>query len=284
MTTLKTNVSREGFDAVLYPVSDRKDKIVITLSGSEGGLQHAGKLARFHQEQGMPALALGYFGTKGTGKALSNVPLEYVEKAICWLKAQNYKRIAIEGVSKGAEYALAAATLFPELTCLILKTPSWFCGEGLIKKTPSGTSSWSYKGKELPYTPYKERKFQLKKTILQTKEYNILSINSGKTVQEDSVFPVEKVNGPVLIFATKADTVWPSAESGERLDSRLTQKGFTYPHKYICFSCMSHMMLENANRLVRLLFKSEKEHPDECARERKEMGTEAAKWLEDIWQ
>lgn len=283
MKIIKTSVLKEGFDGVLYPSNDRKDKVIITLSGSEGGLAHAKKLACFHKSQGMPALALGYFKTKGTEKALSQVPLEYIERAIEWLKKQGYVRIAIEGVSKGAEYALAAATTYQEISCVILKTPTWFYGEGLIRKTPSNTSCWTYGGRELPYTPYKERKFQLKETILRTKEYNILSINTGKQIVNSSIIPVEKVNGPVLIFSTKADTIWPSEESGQKLDLQLTQADFPYPHKHICFTYMSHIMLENANSLVRLLFKSEKEHPLECAEERNRMKQEVNEWLEHVW-
>lgn len=95
--------------------------------------------------------------------------------AFLWLKSQGYRRIAIEGVSKGAEYALASAVTFNEISCLILKTPTWYYGEGLVKRAPSNTSSWSYKGEEFPYTPYKERAFKLKKDILFKKEYNIRS-------------------------------------------------------------------------------------------------------------
>lgn len=51
-------------DGVLYPVAGRKDKVFIVLSGSEGGLEHAGKLAKHLQDNGIPALALGYFKTK----------------------------------------------------------------------------------------------------------------------------------------------------------------------------------------------------------------------------
>lgn len=283
MNIIKTSVLKEGFDGALYSVGNRKDKVVITLSGSEGGLAHAQKLARFHMEQGIPALAVGYFGTKSTGKALSEIPLEYIEKAIVWLQSHGYQKIAVEGVSKGAEYALAAAVTFPQISCVILKTPSWFYSEGLIKKTPSDTSCWSYQGQAFPYTPYKERHFQLKDTILQTKEFNLLSINTGKQIVESSVIPIEKVNGPVLIFSTKADTVWPSEESGNRLNLRLTQMNFPYPHKHICFRFMSHIMLENANRMVRLLFRSEREHPTECAKERICMGNEIKNWLEQVW-
>ena len=55
-------------DGVLYPVAGRKDKAMIVLSGSEGGLEHAGKLAKDLQDSGIPALALGYFKTKHSVK------------------------------------------------------------------------------------------------------------------------------------------------------------------------------------------------------------------------
>lgn len=45
-------------DGVLYPVAGRKDKVVITLSGSEGGLEHAEKLAKYLQDNGIPALVI----------------------------------------------------------------------------------------------------------------------------------------------------------------------------------------------------------------------------------
>lgn len=116
-------------DGVLYPVSDRKDKVVITLSGSEDGLEHAGKLAKFLRNNGIPALALGYFKTKYSVKPLNKIELENIKAAIEWLTDLGYEKIGIEGCSKGAEYAAAAAVAFPELSCVILKIPSWFYSE-----------------------------------------------------------------------------------------------------------------------------------------------------------
>ena len=283
MEIVKADVSSAGFQGVLYPVGGRKDKVVITLSGSEGGLRYAQKMARLHVEQGIPALAVAYFGTKETCLSLSQVPLEYIEHAIRWLKQQGYQRIAVEGLSKGAEYALAAATTFSDLSCVILKTPTWYYGEGLIQKAPSHTPCWTYRGAEIPYTPYRERAFHLKRSILRAREYNILPINTGKEIVRASVIPIEKVRGPVLMLSTEADTVWPSAESGRRLDARLARSNFPYPHQHICFTHMSHIMLENAGGLVHLLFKSEREHPKECAEERTLVEQTVADWLEHIW-
>ena len=63
-------------DGVLYPVTGRKDKVVIVLSGSEGGLEHTQKMAKYLQDHAIPALALGYFKTKHSVKNLSKIELE----------------------------------------------------------------------------------------------------------------------------------------------------------------------------------------------------------------
>lgn len=270
-------------DGVLYPVAGRKDKVVITMSGSEGGLEHAGKLAKYLQDNGIPALAFGYFKTKHSVKSLNKIELENIKAAIEWLKKQGYEKIGIEGCSKGAEYAAAAAIAYPELSCVILKIPSWFYGEGMDKTVPSGASSWTCEGKELPYTPYKTRKLPVMKEMMKNREYNIIAINTGKKINPDSIIPIEKIQAPVLMFSTEVDTIWPSKESCEKMEERLNANHFSYPHKHICFEHMSHMMLENCGKGIKYFIKSEKEFPEECARERIIMGQECIKWIEEVW-
>lgn len=85
-------------DGVLYPVTGRKDKVVITLSGSEGGLEHAGKLAKYLQDNGILAFALGYFKTKHSVKNLNKIELENIEAAIKWLKSLGYEKIGIRSI------------------------------------------------------------------------------------------------------------------------------------------------------------------------------------------
>ena len=270
-------------DGVLYPVTGRKDKIVITLSGSEGGLEHAGKLAKYLQDNGIPALALGYFKTKHSVKTLNNIELENIKAAIHWLTSLGYEKIGIEGCSKGAEYASAAAIAFHELSCVILKIPSWFYSEGMNGTRPSGTSCWSYEGKEIPYTPYKTRKLPVIQEMLKHKEYNILAINTGKKINPASIIPIEKIKAPILMFSTEVDTIWPSRESCEKMEERLNIHEFSYPHKHICFKHMSHMMLENCGPEIKWFIKSEKQFPEECVRERIIMGQECINWIEKVW-
>lgn len=280
---MNTKISGNNWDGIMYPVLERKDKVMIVMSGSEGGLEHAGKNAMYLQEQGIPALALGYFKTRHSAKALSKIPLELIENVIKWLKNQAYERIGILGASKGAEYALAAAIEFSDISCVIVKTPSWFYSEGMIGNKPSETSCWSYKGKELPFTPYKTRKLNMLRMLWENKEFNILEVNTGKDICEESVIPLEKIKAPILMLSVEKDTIWPSKESAEKMELRLKQSNFDYPFKHICFPNMSHMMLENCGSAIKYFIKSEKEYPEECARERIKMGKACVEWIENIW-
>ena len=138
----RASVQSEGFEGILYPGNGRKDKVLIVMSGSDGGMTLTKQESGFYHRNGIPALALALFKTKQTPRELSRVPVEYVERAIAWLKQQGYEKIGIDGTSKGSEMALVAASLFPALSCVIVRVPSHFVSEGLSgsgkDKAPSG--------------------------------------------------------------------------------------------------------------------------------------------------
>ena len=114
MTT--ATVKDNGFEGILFPGSGRKDKVLIVMSGSNGGMALTRSAAEFYDRHEIPALALALFKTKQTQKDLSRVPVEYVQRAIEWLKEKGYRKIGIDGTSKGSEIALIAASMFPELS------------------------------------------------------------------------------------------------------------------------------------------------------------------------
>lgn len=274
-------VAGKDWDGLLY-ANGNHEKIMIIFSGSDGGLQHAGKSAKYLSDNGIPALALGYFKTKHTKKALDRIPVELMKDAFDYLRGLGYQKIGIEGVSKGAELAFAAAIAYPIFFTVIVKTPSWFYSEGLKSGQPAGHSCWTLKGKEIPFTPYKDRKFHALKMLVKAKEFNILSVNTGKKVTEESVIPVEKIKAPILMFSTKADTVWPSEESCRKIRERLESKHFPYPYKHVSYDHMSHMMLEYCGKEIKYFIKSEKEDPEACYRERKKMGRTQVEWIRKI--
>lgn len=90
---IKTTVDTNGFEGTLFPVDHRKDKVVIVVSGSNGGMRMTKDCAEFYYKNGIPALAVALFKTKETQKNLDRVPVEYIKFAIAWLKEQGYEQI-----------------------------------------------------------------------------------------------------------------------------------------------------------------------------------------------
>lgn len=281
--TVHYKVGGADWDGIWYPANGSREKVLIVVSGSDGGLEHSGKHACFLADHGVPALALALFKTKHTGKELKLVPLERVASAITWLKAKGYQKIGMDGTSKGAEYTFAAALAYPELSCVIVKTPSWYYSEGLAGGQPSGSSCWSFRGEGLPFTPYQARRIHMLKLLWKAKEVNLLEVNTGKTIVPDSVIPVEQLKVPILMFSTRVDTIWLSTESCEKICERLEQNAYPYPFRHIAFDHMSHMMLEYCGKEIKYFIKSEKENPTACYAERDVMGKETIRWVKEIW-
>ena len=183
--------------------------------------------------------------------------------------------------------ALVAASMFPELSCVIARVPSRFVSEGLSgsgqSKGPSGTSCWSYRGKELPYAPYRSRSFDLLSVLLKEKELHIISFNRDKDVKPEAIIPIERIKAPILLLSSKHDEVWPSFESATVIDRKLTERGFPYPHKHITFEHMSHAMLTELPWVYRMAFKSERQHPKECAEDRETLKKKLLDWIDRAW-
>ena len=278
-------IAEQGFEGHYYDGGER-EKVVITFSGSEGGSSASDTMAWYYKQNGVSALGVTLFAGKETGKNLDRVPLEYVENAIVWLKAQGYEKIAVDGISKGSEYALLAASRFPEISCVVVRVPSYFVSEGMIgRKAPSGTSCWSYRGEELSYTPYNIREFDLFKQLRRYREFNILSYNTGKDVTDESIIHVEDIHGPILLISTEADTIWPSAEQAEQLVSRLEEHGFSYEIKSLTYEHVSHFAIPMRRNtwLLKLLFQSERSDPEECAAERADLSKQAVAFVQNHW-
>jgi esterase/lipase len=281
----KTTVKENGFEGILLPGDGSHEKVMIVMSGSNGGMRMTKQIADFYHEHGIPALALALFGTKGTQPFLDRVPVEYVEHAIQWLKAQGYQKIGIDGISKGSEMALVAASMFPEISCVIARVPSYFVSEGLkgngMRKTTSGTSCWSYQGKELPYAPYcgNEKSINMMKIILTEKEMHIITINRDKRITPDSIIPIERIRGSVLLLSSKHDVVWPSYDSAVYMENKLKESGFPYAHRHVAFDHMSHVMVTDMPPVFKLAFKAEREDPEGCAGDREQLKKEILDWV-----
>jgi dienelactone hydrolase len=98
---------------------------VMVVSGGGGGIdEFRGAILASH---GYAALALGHFAVEGRPRGLVNIPLEYFETALGWMRAEPWfdrRLLAVWGTSRGGELALLLGSTFPETTAVAAWVPS----------------------------------------------------------------------------------------------------------------------------------------------------------------
>ena len=106
---------------------------------------------------GYAALNLAYFAQPGLPRGLVNIPLEYFENAIRWMRKQPWlgdRFLAAWGTSRGGELALLLGATFPDINAVSAWVPSgvmfWGIGPNELGD-PRDRASWTFRGKPLPY-------------------------------------------------------------------------------------------------------------------------------------
>ena len=235
-------VTEKAFHAEYFaPQGTSKKLAVLVLGGSDGGIPS--RRARWLSENGFHALALAYFKTDRTPAYLDMIPLEYFDSPILWLRQRLGEQggfLLVMGESKGAELALLLASKKPEISGVVAYVPSFVVFQGMPKSLSPPRSSWSYMGAGVPFVPYDFNHL--------SDPDNILSIYRNSLKQTASVrramIPVDKINGPILLFSAQNDQVWPSAEMSEAIIRSLDDKHFKYYCRHINYENAGHTMSE----------------------------------------
>ena len=220
-------VHQAGVFANYFP-SDRSGRQpgIVLLGGSEGGIsRYTNDAARALQDEGFSVLAPSYFGGPDEPKHLVLVPLETFDRAIDWLRRQpavDPQRIAIAGVSKGAEAALLVATRHPELRAVFAGVPSSVVWPGIQFGKLKTPSSWTLGGKPLPFLPYGPFRFS---EVLGDVGAVYRDGLKHASIHADVQIPIEKIKAPVLLECGEADKLWPSCVMARQLKARAEQHG-----------------------------------------------------------
>jgi dienelactone hydrolase len=203
---------------------------VIVLGGSEGGDWFARTMSprlasHGYAVLGVPYYAPAYAAPKGDLQQLPpafvDIPVDRLDRARDWLRRQpgvDGDRIAVYGVSKGAELALLAATRLPWVAAALAIVPSdvvWE-GWGLPGQAPGTRSGFSWRGEPLPFVPYKDFDAELARVSTGGKVHIRRPQDAGRAAHPDAVararIPVERYRGPVLVAGSGDDQVWASGE------------------------------------------------------------------------
>jgi dienelactone hydrolase len=221
------------------PAGSGPHPALILLGGSTGGIEWQRDQARLLASHGFATLAVAYFGMPGLPGALDGIPLEYFEKALAWMRSRKEvdpDRLALCGMSKGAELALLLASRTPSVRAVV----AWVPGSHVFQSINRAanwplTSSWTFGGKPLPFVPYSAE--DMKRNIPLSDLYRLSLEKQGN---ESALIPVERVLGPVLLLSARADSIWPSTAMSESIVKTLQAAGHLHAVIHVAYDEADH--------------------------------------------
>lgn len=278
----KCTMEREGFAANYYPGNAGVNKAVIVVGGSFCDEKTAVAMAGYLIEAGYHVLVLGFHCWKGMPKDLAGIPVDYVEKAVHWLRAKpEIEKVAMTGASTGGGYTLLCASLIPEITCVVTVVPFDYVLEGSTKNMKrKHCSVYTYHGQDLPYTPTELLDMGPIKWLRLAKKAPGYGLGRfmrygydqmTPLLREESRIRVENMNADVLLLAVKDDDCWPSDEAVPRIAEKL--KEANYAHRVECrvYEKGSHALCDGMKHIgapvkfmMKLMIPAEKKYPREC--------------------
>ena len=198
---------------------------VLLFGGSEGGNFEINE-GKILAAQGIPTLTLAYFGEPGLPSSLTNIPLEYFQKALKVLAARpevDRTEIYAWGISRGSEAALLLGVHYPELVHgVIAGAPSAL----VFGNYPSsGQPAWTLQGTAIPFVPDAD-----------------FFATTNLSQYPEAVIPVEKIRGPIFTACGGVDTLWPSCVNASAITRRLQANPSPYPHVALSYPDAGHVI------------------------------------------
>jgi hypothetical protein len=239
-----------GIVATLYDYEhDAPLPGVLVIGGSDGGPGAPG-VAMLLASHGFAAVSLTYFGGAGLPPTLENVPMEYFQKALQWMRIQpgiDPQSIAIYSESRGTEAALFTAASDSAISAIVARSPSFTFWSGVTAAHLPGKATWTLQGHPLPYianTLYPDfiLKYLWDRAIgTPVRQTPLFLEDLAHSADPDKIaIPVEQIHGAVMLLAGADDQIWPSKMMAERIMSRLRLHGHSYPDQSVTFADVGH--------------------------------------------
>lgn len=244
---LDVRIIRRGDVAGLHLVPDQiaRSGVVVTFGGSEGSPDFETAL-RIAQD-GYEVFAMFFFGQEGQQVELVGVPLERWSRirAVVTSEAADASVLTVVASSKGAEFALCAASHYDDIDHLVLFAPSAYRYPGLTEhRTESGRSSWTLNGRELPCIPFSTKQIRALRWFVPFLTRQLLGrpakyepVYAGAlscatpAVRSAARIEVEDYTGDLVLLAGADDRMWPSAAFAKTITEHRpdSTETFLYP-------------------------------------------------------
>ncbi|MGO9606773.1 MAG: acyl-CoA thioester hydrolase/BAAT C-terminal domain-containing protein [Candidatus Binataceae bacterium] len=239
---VREEVREDGLVASFFHPAGGPHPGIILLGGSGGGLaeDHPALLA----SHGYAVLSLGYFAMAGLPRDLMEIPLEYFERAIAWMRRQHAVRadkIAVIGASRGGELALLLGATFSEITAVVAYVPSGVVWPG-IGGSAEPRSTWTRGGQPVPFIEPAPQDPSVwnKRPVAMTPWF--LESMKNRASAERAAIAVERINGSVLMFSGTDDQMWPSLNLADFAVQRMMERKFPHPYEHVSYAGAGHFI------------------------------------------
>jgi dienelactone hydrolase len=242
-------VRHDGMVGTLFlPPGAGPHPAVLVVTGGGGAVdEYQGAMLASH---GYAALVLAYFAQPGLPRALVNIPLEYFDNAIRWMRRQPWlgdRLLAVWGPSRGGELALLLGATFADINAVSAWVPNGVVFWGIGWTDERDRAAWTHGGKPLPYlqdgNPFAATLPELERgrPFAYAPVYRSHLGDAGAVAR--ATIAVENIRGPVQLVSGGDDQMWPSAELADIAFRRLQTHKHPYPFRHLSFAEAGHQIL-----------------------------------------
>lgn len=247
----RTEVRDDGLVATLFrPAGTGPRPAVVVVPGSGGGVPEGS--AALLASHGFAGLALAYFRAGHLPDSLAEIPLEYFDTAIRWLRRNEAvagRPLGVMGASRGGELALLLGSTFPDFRAVVGYVPSGIAHAGISGgglREARRRPAWTYEGKAaLPFIASRdagrmEEPAPSSEPLALTPFF--LRALKDRAAAEAAEIPVERINGPVLLISGQDDQMWPSRVLAEIAMKRLARHQHRFPYTHLSYPGAGHLI------------------------------------------
>ena len=238
----------------IEPAGPGRHPVIIVLGGSEGGSSTARSFAPLFAARGYATLGLPYYNpgydptslVPGLPSSFTEIPVDRLAAVRNWLATQpgaDADRIGIWGASKGAEFALIAASRFGWIKAVAAIAASDLVWEGWGRRGPPA-SSFAFEGEPLAFQPYDGLDAELAKAAKGQRMDLRKVMDAGRNAFPARVaaarIPIERYRGALLVAGGGRDAIWPSAEMAINIGQSRRQAHL--PTIVLAFPAAGHLL------------------------------------------
>ena len=241
-------IEHEDFRAELWLPPGTGLPAVVVLGGSSGAPNRL--RSSLLAARGYAVLNLLYLETEPWPPELIEVPIEKLTRALDWLAsldAVDGERMGVYGASKGAEFALLAASRDPRIKAVAVWSPTAVVMFGISFQHPLAVrSSWSSGGNPVPFASGVPYITALRNGIRLLSGRNISFRSTYEAAFEnatdESFIPIENIAGPILLLSGMDDQMGAAAPMAAAIENRLERRGFEHTLRSRVYDGAGHAM------------------------------------------